>query len=52
MFQVFSCCEVFKGPFVAVMLFYAYLVKAAVNCFFYNNVGLIQYCEVIIGRST
>jgi len=27
-------CEIFKAPFVDVMLLQAYLVKAAVNCFF------------------
>jgi len=29
-----------------------YVVKAAVHCFFYNNVALLQYCQVIIRIST
>jgi len=43
-FKFVPCCEVFKAPFVAVMLSWAAVPsKNSCKLLFYNNVALIRY---------
>ena len=51
MFQVCFMLWCFQGSICCCYAFVGLLSNAAVNFFFHNNAGLIQYCEVIVGSS-